>query len=66
MKVCPTCNGTQIIGVEHPWNHRHHYDGVSEWRCGTCGTRVGRWTGKILGELETERPFGGTLGENER
>lgn len=35
------------------------YDGISELRCNDCGTRTGRWSGKILKDNEMERRFGG-------
>lgn len=59
MRQCPNCNSENIIGCEYPYDDPMHYDGISEWRCGDCDTRVGRWTGKILEEGEGERPFGG-------
>jgi len=59
---CPSCNNQSkysIIGVEYCYGHPERYDGVSEWRCGQCHTRWGRWSGKILkdGEAERRRAF---------
>lgn len=39
---------SRFIGVEYGYGHPQHYDGVSEWRCPTCGCRWGRFSGKIL------------------
>ena len=40
--------------VEYDWTNPQHYDGVSEYSCLNCGTRRGRWSGKILGLNEYE------------
>lgn len=46
---CRRCDQTVMpIGVEYSYDHPERYDGVSEWRCGRCGRREGRWTGKVL------------------
>jgi len=37
-----------MVGIEYPYGHPGHYDGVSEWRCGVCGMRWGRWSGRVL------------------
>jgi len=47
-----------MIGVEYYWKSPNHYDGVSEWECLTCHSRVGRWTGNILKEGEEEPKYG--------
>lgn len=59
---CASCNTTlrykgedgrdysRVIGVEYQGG----YDGVSEWRCPDCGRREGRWSGRVLGDDETE------------
>jgi hypothetical protein len=36
-----------------------HIDGWSEARCNNCGTRIGRWTRRILADDEHEPPYGG-------
>ena len=62
MIKCPNCGNHDIgtiIGIEYAYGHANRYDGVSEWRCEECGTRWGRWTGKILKEGECEERFGG-------
>lgn len=46
---------SQVIGVEYQGS----FDGVSEWRCPHCGRREGRWSGKVLGDDETEERYGG-------
>lgn len=57
MEDCPECGG-KMWGMEYTHNCQAHYDGVSEWQCCNCGIRVGRWTGRILGENELEWPYG--------
>ena len=54
MRQCQ-CGSTDFTGVEYDGMHPEHYDGVSEWACNVCGTRYGRWTGKILSEHEFEK-----------
>ncbi|GAG52347.1 unnamed protein product [marine sediment metagenome] len=54
---CPQCS-RQLVGIEYAYNHPDHYDGVSEWACPPCGYRLGRWSGILLGEGETEKPYG--------
>ena len=49
---------SRLIGVEYPYDHPERYDGVSENRCPDCGVRVGRWTGKVLTDGESEPRFG--------
>jgi Zn ribbon nucleic-acid-binding protein len=56
---CPRCGERTIVGIEYAYGDREHYDGVSEWRCVTCGYRQGRWTGRELGEGDVELRFGG-------
>lgn len=57
--ACPHCGNTNnIIGVEYDNTHPEHYDGVSEYHCGECKTRWGRWTGSILQEGESELRYG--------
>lgn len=49
--VCPICKNelmTKFEGHQYWKNHPGYYDGISEWQC-ECGTRIGRWTGKVLG-----------------
>lgn len=65
MKICTACGKANIMGVEYPYDDPLHYDGISEWRCLSCGTRVGRWSGKVLGEGEGEAPFAGHRGQRQ-
>ena len=49
--TCPNCQNqdhAMIMGAEYIIGHPEHYDGVSEWRCRVCGTRWGRWSGRVL------------------
>lgn len=46
---------SKVVGVEYAGG----FDGISEWMCPVCGRREGRWTGKVLGEGETEPRYGG-------
>ena len=32
------------IGIELPFDHPDHYDGVSYWECPDCKARFDRWT----------------------
>lgn len=48
----------QPIGVEYSYDSKNHYDGLSEYLCPSCGRREGRWTGKVLGDGESEPPYG--------
>lgn len=54
---CPACGATtNLTGVQYQGTYED-YDGVSEWLC-KCGTRWGRWTGKILIDGDIERRYG--------
>lgn len=55
---CIKCKSSNIIGVEYSGLSENHYDGISEWRCGDCSARVGRWTGRVLEDSEEEPIFG--------
>ncbi len=64
---CPNCDaydwtGMQLgrgCGPEEHGLHPCHIDGISEWKCNRCGTRVGCWSLRVLGEDEHEPPYGG-------
>jgi DNA-directed RNA polymerase subunit RPC12/RpoP len=58
MKICKNCGSKNIIGIEYSYLHPEHYDGISEWQCQDCNTRIGRWTGKELTDEEVEYKFG--------
>lgn len=62
-KECQCGNG-KFLGQEYAYGHPERYDGVSEWLCTNCGTRYGRWSGKILKEGEVEPRFGNTVKAN--
>lgn len=49
----------KATGCEYPYGHPGRYDGVSEWICGTCGTRFGRWSGRVLVGDDYERRWAG-------
>lgn len=49
---------TEVIGIEYWYDHPDHYDGISEYRCGKCGRRWGRWSRRELDNGETERVYG--------
>jgi len=51
--------GENVVGIQYEYNHEDHYDGVSEWQCGPCKCRVGRWTNQILEPGKAEPRFGG-------
>lgn len=52
------CCGKEMIGVEYSYTSPNHYDGVSEWYCPECKSRIGRWSGKELKKAEAEGRFG--------
>lgn len=56
--ICPTCGNLILAGRQYAYGDPCHYDGVSEWYCPVCETRIGRWTGRILTEGQAEPPFG--------
>ena len=58
MMNCPKCK-QYMIGVEYAYGDPNRYDGISEWLCPDCKTRIGRWTGKKLKKGEQELRFGG-------
>ena len=51
---CPNGEEHEIVLVEYHGLDPHHYDGVSEIKCLTCGRRTGRWCGNRLEEDEVE------------
>ena len=57
MMECKFCGGTSVIGIEYQGTSED-YDGISEWQCGTCARRWGRWTGKELQDGELEPRYG--------
>lgn len=56
---CTECGKKDWLGQQYRYDSPNHFDGVSEWRCQNCNARFGRWTHKLLGVGETERPYGG-------
>lgn len=56
---CPTCQATDMVMVEYDYTVPEHYDGISEYLCLHCRTRVGRWTGNIMEPGQREPRFGG-------
>lgn len=52
-----------VIAVEYAYDDPDHYDGISEWRCLVCESRIGRWSGKVLGEEESEPVLGLNKGQ---
>ena len=57
LDTCAACGSTDLMACQYTFDHPNHYDGISEYHC-ACGARTGRWSGKILKEGESERPFG--------
>ena len=49
--------GQPMMGVEYSYNCVEHYDGISEWKCVVCGTRIGRWSDIVLVGQDVERRF---------
>jgi hypothetical protein len=54
--ACAACGSEDLIGIEYSLDHPNHYDGISEWQC-HCGARTGRWSGRLLGEKESEMHY---------
>ena len=54
----PQCCDQTMHGVEYACTSQD-YDGISEFKCETCGRRVGRWSKRELGQNEIERRYGG-------
>jgi hypothetical protein len=52
------CQAPNIIMVQYHWESKNHYDGVSEYKCQSCGYRQGRWSGKELEDGEEEKRYG--------
>lgn len=59
--VCRRCGSKNAIMVEYSWESPEHYDGISEYKCLDCDTRIGRWTGQELklGYIEPRLGEGG-------
>lgn len=48
----------RLIGVQYPYDDAEYYDGISEYRCPSCGTRWGRWTGTKIADGHIESRYG--------
>jgi hypothetical protein len=57
--------GKDVVGVQYQHNHPQAYDGISEWQCCKCGARIGRWSGKVLADDESEKRFAPRVEESE-
>jgi len=58
--TCQDCGEHgSIICVEYYYTSKNRYDGVSEFMCGSCGARRGRWSNKLLKKGEEELRYGG-------
>lgn len=57
-KPCPVCGAEEWILAEYSYDSPDRYDGTSEYLCNSCGTRWGRWSGKVLAEGESEPRYG--------
>ena len=59
---CPKCSLDDFIMIEYGYGGNvpieHLYDGISELKCKACGTRVGRWSGRILEGDDYEKLYG--------
>ncbi len=54
---CP-CSEKYLAMIEYDYNSPEHYDGISEYYCGRCKKRVGRWSGRVLEDGELEKKLG--------
>lgn len=61
MFKCKVCGSKHLVLIEYAHNHPDRYDGISEVLCNACGVRIGRWSGKVLQEGESEKRFGGKI-----
>jgi hypothetical protein len=57
--------GKDVVGIQYSHRHPQHYDGVSEWQCGKCNARIGRWSGKVLADDESEKRYASRVEESE-
>lgn len=57
-RPCPRCDADAWLGVEYAYGEPERYDGISEWRCQTCGYREGRWSHRALADGEPEPRYG--------
>lgn len=57
MEHCDNSEEHEIVLVQYGYDDPHHYDGVSEKKCLTCGRRTGRWCGNKLEDDEVEPRF---------
>ena len=39
---------SKVVGIEYHGEHAYHHDGVSEWMCPYCTTRINRWTHEVI------------------
>ena len=56
------CPEDKVLLIQYGYKEPEHYDGISEITCTECKKRVGRWSGKELGEGMVENRFGCTDG----
>ena len=61
MNTCRECGSEEVVSIQYDHNNPNYYDGISEYKCFNCSVRIGRWSGKILGDDEQEKPYGGTV-----
>jgi hypothetical protein len=48
-----------MYGVAYAETSPNYFDGISEYACGSCGARYGRWTRKKLEGDTEEQVWGG-------
>lgn len=46
MMYSPPYRWGREIGIELPYDHPKHYDGISYWQCPDCNTAFNRFTGE--------------------
>lgn len=54
---CKNCTVPYTFITYWP-EHPCYFDGISELHCNTCGSRTGRWSGKLLKKGEHEPVLG--------
>jgi|LakMenE01Jun11ns_1017448.scaffolds.fasta_scaffold9940899_10 hypothetical protein len=53
-ETCRSCGSGNIVFVQYSYPHPERHDGWSEVLCVGCKKRFGRWSGRELGENESE------------
>jgi hypothetical protein len=55
-RTCQACGSSDVVGLDYVNRSRVGDDAVSEYECRDCSARIGRWSGRLLGDDEFEPP----------